>query len=219
MTTQTFTIYKDSIPAACYEAEKRVRARISGVAGVDTVDMLIVSIVSGSGDTDTVSMTYDTADTGGIVLTNCNVSAFMCLADCCQTSLCFMGWTDQTYVDGSIPASSWNLGILPRDMIVDSILLALPNAGSNVTTDRRVTVSLKLAFSAHILLNNIQLEEDTFTGLQFVRVHRVDFESFYASGLLPADWAVNVDFSDASTGTVLPPHGPLQICFNGKYLP
>ena len=219
MTTQTFTIYKDSIPAACYEAEKRVRARISGITGVDTVDMEIVSITSGSGETDTVSMTYDTADTGGVVLTNCNIAAFMCVADCCQTSLCLSGWMDQTFVDGGIPDGTINFGVLPRDMLVDSILLALPNAFANGDSDRRVSVSLRAGFDSHYILTNVQLSEDPYFGTQFVRIHRADFDLFYASGLLPQGWIVGVDFTDASTGTVLPPHGPLQICFNGKYLP
>lgn len=219
MTTQTFTIYKDSIPAACYEVDSRVRARITGISGVDTVDMVIVSILSGSGETDTVSMSYDTADTGGVVLTNCNVSAFMCIADCCQTAFCLTGWEDATSIDDGIADGSRKLGMLPRDMLVDSIRVALPSAASNGTTDRRVTVSLKAGGDVRPIISNVEIAYDGATGNEFVIVHRVDFDAFYADGMLTSGWIVLVAFSDLSTGTILTPYGPLQICFNGKYLP
>lgn len=217
LTTQSFTVYKDAIPASCFTAGGRVRARVGGVEGVDTVDMEINSITSGSGETDVVSLIYNKDDTGGVTLSNCNIKAFFCLADCCSTVLNLVGYHENGDMTPTVGAENvFRMGVIPKLIEVDRVKIWLPSTLSNETSERICRVYLQNTDGEVALFPDQEMTADEM-GIS-LEVHRADFQNF-TDGRLPAGHRINVYLVDDSTGTVLDVAGPLQISFLGRYIP
>ena len=221
MTTTIFTVWKAAIPAACFQVTKRVRARVTGIAGVDTVDLEIMAITVGSGDTDIVSLRYNQADTGGIALTNCNLSAFYCLTDCCQTSACFTALTGHTDILPVVETTyEFTMGMLVRSMLVDSITISLPKCLSDTPL---TSIGAALQFGDYVGIGDTAVANGNTLSVSddgkclSVTVNRAAFLPPFDTGLFEAGFPLRLALTNLGVTEDLTP-GPVQVCLNGKYL-
>jgi len=212
--TKEFTVWKGSIPDGCFEAGKKVRARLADVEGFDTLDLEIQAIEEGDGDTDVITFTYESADIDGATLSNCNLSAFYCLCDCC-TALVTLGIYGVDDLCGDVPedGATWRLGTIPRTMDVDSIVLEFTSLIFPLTQVQTIQITRggDLVFSG----------EFTYTGPHVIP--RTSFEAAFSSGrfgpngdgnYLPFD----VNVSSPALGHIAVP-APMLVHFIGRFIP
>jgi hypothetical protein len=152
-----------------------------------------------------------------VTLSNCNIKAFFCLADCCSTALDFVAFhTNEDMTPDVLTEYTFRMGVIPKLIEVDRVKIWLPSTLSNGTASRLCNIFLQNTDSEDSLFAQQEMAEDEM-GIS-LEVHRADFQNF-TDGRLPAGYRINVYLTDASTGTVLAVAGPLQISFFGRYIP
>ena len=214
--TKEFTVWKGAIPEGCFLAGKKVRARLTGVDGFDTLDMEIQEIDEGDGDTDVVTFSYESTDIDGATLSNCNLAAFYCLCDCCTVAVPLA-----VHLDGDLSGvvgagATWPLGGLHRTFEADSIVFEFPGFVPIVAQE----ITLRLYHAGDLVCSlNVY-------GAAPVRIPRTSFESAFASGRFDLDagglgepFTIFVGESTPPPSDRVSPEAPLLVQFIGRFIP
>lgn len=197
----TVDLLRGSVPAACYTEGTLISATITQIEGLEALEMEIVSITVGEGDTDEVVLRYD-ADLipAGAELEQCNLASFQCICDCCSERTCYevIGPLDD------VLAGVYHVGFLPGDTQVDQLRFYSPTPG-----DTALLVTMRV--NGDILFENQPIEDLTI-------VDRTMFSAPYDTGLFPADAELTLEVIDPAMYTYNTWKG-LTVCLLGlKYV-
>lgn len=182
-TTITLEVLRGSIPAACFEADKRVSAAIVLVDGLTVLEMTVDSVTTGSGDTDSVVFSYDDVVVpSGVNLSECNFASFQCICDSCEEKRCY----EVVGPDTNIITETIHVGFLPGAMVVDQIRVYSPNP-----TAEPVSVTVRF--------NGYSVASAELTGSGFI-LDRTNFQSDFTDGLFEEDGEFTLLVSEAPLG-------------------
>lgn len=197
----TVEVLKGAIPAACFSAGQQIEAVIALIVGLESLRMTVEEITEGTGDTDTVILSYD-ADLipVGAALAQCNLSSFQCLCDCCAEKRCFEVVAPTSDV---IEVTDLFGGYFPGNFQCDEV---------RVYPATRTDTSLVLTalIDGETLFSNQVIEQDVTT------IPRATFlEPFSVYGIFTEDSKLTLNVVDAPTGDLA--WQGLTLCFIGRW--
>ena len=199
----TISVPKGTFPAVVGD---KVRASLAKVNGLDSLDMLVMEIITGCGVADRVRLRYDETilPFGVNSASRCTFTGFQKLCDCCITRPCY-----EVFGPGeTVQVGVKHVFILPGDLRLDQVKLYSPDP-------REVSLTIQVLFGGVELFPHPEVMDSGAHS-----VSRVGFSSDFSSGLIPAGTEIRLEILDAPEYIYYEaPWKGLSFCLIGKWNP